>query len=73
MMTITKLRTAISILSAHDDFNEISFIAELRWKKIPEAYKYAKAMITNGNKITVYVLDGKSIVDIMGLGFFQIT
>lgn len=73
MMSITKLRTAISILSAHDDFNDISFIAELRWKQIPEAYKYAKAMITNGTKITVYQLDGKTIVDIMGLGFFQIT
>lgn len=68
-----RLRIAIGILATLDQFNDITFIADLRWVRIPEAYNFRYSVITNGSRISVYQLEGNTIVDIVSIGVFQIT
>jgi len=73
MNNMTRLRIAVDILSSLDQFNDITFIAELKWTKIPEAYNFRYSVITNGSRLSVYQLEENTIVDIVSIGIFQIT
>ncbi len=72
MHKITKLRVAIDILSSHPQFTSVSFIGELGWKVIPEAYKFEKTIVLDMYRLNIYSLGDTQIVDIEGLGTFQI-
>lgn len=73
MNNMTRLRIAVDILSSLDQFKDTTFIAELRWIKIPEAYNFRYSIITNGSRLSVYQLEGNTVVDIVSIGVFQIT
>lgn len=73
MTEMDKLRVAVNVLSELDQFNGTTFIAGLPWKSIPEAYGFRYSIITNGNKVSVYSLESTTIVDVAGIGIFQIT
>jgi hypothetical protein len=72
MNNITKLRIAVDVLSTDDQFNSVSFIGELGWKVVPEAYKFEKTIILSNYRIDIYSLDEVKILDIDALGSFQI-
>lgn len=72
MHKITKLRIAVDVLSTDDQFNSVSFIGELGWKVIPEAYKFEKTIVLSNYRVNIYSLGDTQIVDIEGLGTFQI-
>ena len=71
MNNITRMKTAINVLSEIDDFNDAYLIAYLGWKSIPEAYKLQKSYVTT-NRISIYQLNSTVVVDIGGVGLFQI-
>ena len=73
MTAMDRLRVAVNVLSELDQFNGTTFTAELPWKSIPEAYGFRYSIITNGNKVSVYSLESTTIVDLTGVGVFQIT
>lgn len=73
MTGMDRLRVAVSVLSELDQFKDTTFIAELQWKSIPEAYSFRYSIITNGNKVSVYRLESTTVVDLTGVGVFQIT
>lgn len=72
MHKITKLRIAVDVLSTDDQFNSVSFIGELGWNVIPEAYKFEKTIVLSNYRVNIYSLGDTQIVDIEGLGTFQI-
>jgi hypothetical protein len=72
MYNINKLRVAIDILATHPQFISVSFIGELRWKVIPEAYKFEKTIVLGMYRVNIYSLGDTQITDIEGLGTFQI-
>lgn len=73
MTEMDRLRVAVNVLSELDQFSGTTFIAYLPWKSIPEAYGFRYSIITNGNKVSVYRLESTTIVEITGIGIFQIT
>lgn len=73
MTRIELIRSAVDILSLDHQFDGIEFIAVLNWKEIPKAYKIDKTIILNTNRVNVYKLDTKMVVEIVGLGLFQIS
>lgn len=73
MTGMDRLRVAVNVLSELDQFSDTTFIAGLPWKSIPEAYSFRYSIITNGNKVSVYRLESTTIVDVAGIGIFQIT
>jgi hypothetical protein len=72
MNKITKLRVAIDILSTDAQFTSVSFIGELGWRVIPEAYKFENTIVLAMYRVNIYSLGDTKIVDIEGLGMFQI-
>jgi hypothetical protein len=72
MNNITKLRVAIDVLATHPQFTSVSFIGELGWKVIPEAYKFEKSIVLAMYRVNIYSLGDTQIADIDGLGTFQI-
>lgn len=69
---MSSIKAAVEILHILDDFINIQLIAKLNWKSIPEAYKHAYSCICQNHKVDVYKRDGVMIVDIQGIGLFQI-
>lgn len=72
MNNINKLKIALDVLSQHPQFISVSFIGELGWKVIPEAYKYDGTIIVSAYRLNIYSLGDTQIADIEGLGTFQI-
>jgi hypothetical protein len=72
MSSANELLEALKILSELDDFVDVRLIAKLNWKAIPETYKKTKTTIVGTNKVTEYVLQDTFVVDIQGVGLFQI-
>lgn len=72
MHNITKLRIVIETISTDDQFNSVSFIGALGWKVIPEAYSFDKSVILSSYRIDIYSLGDTQVLDIDGLGTFQI-
>jgi len=72
MNNISKLRIATDILSESDDFVDVSFIGILNWSSVPEAYKHDKTIIIGGHRISVYSLNSTIVLNITGVGFYQI-
>ena len=65
--------SAVSLLLSLDvEFNDISLIAYLNWKKIPEATKYVKTIVMGDSRIEMYQLGQMSIINVTPYGYFQI-
>jgi hypothetical protein len=73
MTGMDRLRVAVNVLSELDQFKDTTFIAELPWSSIPEAYSFRYSIITNGNKVSVYRLESTTIAEVTGIGIFQTT
>jgi hypothetical protein len=73
MTGMDRLRVAVNVLSELDQFKDTTFVAELPWKSIPEAYGFRYSIITNGNKVSVYCLESTTIVEVTNIGIFQTT
>lgn len=72
MTNISKLQSALSLISSMEEFNQVSFIATLGWSSIPEIYKLVKSVIVNGARIEVYSSKSTTILNIRDVGLFQI-
>lgn len=72
MNNLSKLKIAIDVLSEFEQFNGAQLVGVLNWNKIPEAYKLAYSLITREYRIEAYKLKDTFIVNIIGLGVFQI-
>lgn len=73
MNGMTRLKIAVDVLSSLDQFKDTTFVAYLKWLRIPEAYNFRYSIVTNGSRVSVYQLEGNTIVDIVSIGVFQIT
>jgi hypothetical protein len=69
---MSSIKAAVEILHILDDFLNIQLIAKLNWKSIPEAYTHAYSCICQNHKVDVYKRDAVMIVEIQGIGLFQI-
>lgn len=72
MNKISKLRIAIDFISEFDEFNDISFIATLNWSSIPEAYNHERTLVVSGHRVAIYSLNSTKVLNISGVGFYQI-
>lgn len=72
MNKISTLRIAINVLSESDEFNDISFIAILNWTAVPEAYSHVKTVIIAEHRVSIYSLNKTQIININGVGLYQI-
>jgi hypothetical protein len=72
MNNLNAIKLAVEFLSESDEFKDISFIAILNWKSVPEAYTWNKTVILYGHKLSIYSLNSTQILHIDGVGLYQI-
>lgn len=72
MNNLTKLKIAADVLSEFEQFNDAQLIGILNWKSIPPAYRLVYSLISREFRIEAHKLNDTLIVDIRGLGYFQI-
>lgn len=72
MSSTQELMSALEILVKLDEYTDIKLIGNLNWKTIPESYKKTKTTIVETYKVTEYVQNDTFVVDISGIGLFQI-
>ena len=75
MTNAQKLKTAIDSASAIDTIENISGVAIIHLRTIPESYEYLGDSIIGDYRISVYDMKtiGRSyVLDVHGVGMFQI-
>jgi len=70
--SLHKISLVSNILSLDVEFNDISLIAYLKWKKLPEATKYVKTIIMGDSRVEMYQLNEMIIINVTPYGYFQI-
>lgn len=72
MSSTQELMAALVILAELNEYSDIKLIGKLNWKTVPESYKKTKTTIVGTHKIIEYVQNDTFVVDIYGLGLYQI-
>lgn len=72
MNNLNALKLAVDFLSESEEFKDISFIAILNWKSVPEAYTHNKTVILYGHRLSIHSLNSTQIIHIEGVGLYQI-
>jgi len=71
-MNIDRLKIACDVLQHTDGYENVSCIAYINWKAMPEAAKETSSKIVNDVRLTEYSLGNNRFVMISGIGLFQI-
>jgi hypothetical protein len=69
---MNKLHAALEILYTLDEYSDVQLIALLNWKSVPEVYKLNRSFIYNNHRIEEYKNGSTIIVNIQGIGTFQL-
>ena len=72
LKSIQRIKIVCNILSLDKEFDGLSCIAHLEWKKIPEAAKYVKTVVMGDSRIAMYKLNETTIIEVSPYGYFQI-